>query len=311
MSIRFPYTLYPMQINLNQLRVFYLAAREENMTRAADILCISQPAVTMQIKALEYALGLKLIRKSGKDFQLTEVGDDLFAYAVKIFDIVDEMEHSLKGHTELTKGSLTLGTTRSFARHLMPGLLSRFQERYPGVKVSLKVGSSREIADGLIAFKYDLGIIGRIPYGNRLKSLPYTKEVFCVVTPPGHRFAKNETISLQELQNEPLIIREAGSGSRYAILSLLRSHDISPSFLVEAGSVEFIKEYVIQGRGISILYRPEVEREAERGLMHCLCLQEGPILVQTDIVFPKDMELSPPAQAFLRLTEEKAGDPVV
>lgn len=282
-----------------------MAAREKNITRAAEILCITQPAVTMQIKALEHTLGLKLIRKSGKDFQLTEVGGVLFAYTVRIFDIVEEMEHSLKGHTDLTKGSLTLGTTRSFARHLMPRLLSRFQERYPGVRLSLKVGSSQEIADGLVSFKYDLGIIGRLSYGGKLKAMPYTKEEFCVVTPSHHRFAKQETISLQDLQNEPIIIREPGSGSRYAILSLLRSHNITPSFLVEAGSVEFIKEYVIQGRGISILYRPEVEREVNMGLMHCLCLEEGPILVQTDIVFPKDVELTPPAQAFLRLTEVK------
>ena len=294
-----------MHMNLNQLRAFYLAAKEKNMTRAAELLCITQPAVTMQIKALEYALGLKLIRKSGKDFQLTEVGGVLFAYAVRIFNIVDEMEHSLKGHTDLGMGSLTIGTTRSFARHLMPGLLSRFQERYPGVRVSLKVGSSQEIADALISYKYDLGIIGRLPHGSRLNAIPYTKEEFCVVTPSHHRFAEKETISLQELHDEPLIIREPGSGSRHAILSLLRSHSISPSFLVEAGSVEFIKEYVIQGRGISILYRPEVEREVKMGLMHCLCLEEGPILVQTDIVFPKDVELTRPAQAFLRLTDEK------
>jgi DNA-binding transcriptional LysR family regulator len=294
-----------IQINLNQLRAFYFAAREENMTRAAEILCISQPAVTMQIKALEYTLGLKLIRKPGKDFQLTEVGEVLFGYAARIFDIVEEMEHSLKGHIELTQGSLTLGTTRSFARHLMPILLSRFQEQYPGVKVSLKVGSSQEIADGLMSFKYDMGIIGRLSYGSRLKVMPYTKEEFCVVTPPLHRFAKKETISLKELQNEPIIIREAGSGARYAILSLLHSHGVSPSVLIEAGSVEFIKEYVIQGRGISILYRPEVEREVKMGLMHCLGLREGPILIQTDIVFPKEADLSPPAQEFLRLAKER------
>jgi DNA-binding transcriptional LysR family regulator len=294
-----------MLINLNQLRTFHFAAREKNMTRAAEILCITQPAVTMQIKALEYALGLKLIKKSGKDFQLTEVGEALFGYAGRMFAIVEEMEHSLKGYAEFAQGSLTLGTTRSFARHLMPGLISSFQELYPGVKVSLKVGSSQEIADGLMSFKYDLGIIGRLSYGSRLKAMPYTKEEFCVVTPPRHRFAKKGTISLKELQNEPIIIREAGSGARYAILALLRSYDIFPSFLVEAGSVEFIKEYVIKGRGISILYRPEVEREVKMGLMHCLGLKEGPILIQTDIVFPKEVDLSPPAQEFLRLAKER------
>jgi DNA-binding transcriptional LysR family regulator len=294
-----------MQINLNQLRAFHLAAREKNMTRAAEFLYVTQPAVTMQIKALENILGLKLIRKPGKDFQLTEVGEVLFGYTVKIFDIVEEMEHTLKGHIELTQGSFTLGTTRSFARHLMPALLSSFQERYPGVKVSLKVGSSQEIADGLTSFKYDLAIIGRLSYDSKLKAIPFTKEEFCVVTARWHRFAQKDSIPLRELQSEPIIIREAGSGARYAILSLLRSHGISPSVLIEAGSVEFIKEYVHQGRGVSILYWPEVEREVEMGLLHSLRLDEGPILIQTDIVFPKEVDLSPPAQEFLRLAQEK------
>ncbi len=283
-----------------------MAAREKNMTRAAEILCISQPAVTMQIKALEYTLGLRLIKKPGKDFQLTEVGKVLFGYAGRIFDIVEKMEHSLKGHTELTEGSLTLGTTRSFARHLMPGLLSCFQERFPGVKISLKAGSSQEIADGVISYKYDLGIIGRLSYGNKLKVVPFTEEEFCLVTPPQHRFAKKGEVSIQELKDEPIIIREKGSGLRYAILSLLRSHGVSPSVLVEAGSVEFIKEYVIKGQGISILYKPEVEREVNMGLLYCLGLKEGPIFIQTDIVFLKEVDLSPPAQEFLRLAEDRS-----
>jgi DNA-binding transcriptional LysR family regulator len=295
-----------MQINLNQLRAFFFAAREKSITKAAETLCITQPAVTMQIKSLEQAIEAKLFRKYGKDFQLTEAGNVLFRYAEKIFGIVQEMEYSLERYADLTQGSLTLGTTRSFARHLMPGLLSCFQERFPGVKVSLKVGSSQEIADGLTAFKYDLGIIGRLSHGSKLKVVPYTKEEFCLVTSPQHRFAKKGEVSLQELQNEPIIIREKGSGSRYAILSLLRSHGINPSVLVEAGSVEFIKEYVIKGQGISILYKPEVEREVEMGLMWCLSIIEGPILVQTDIVFPKDVELTPPAQAFLRLIEARS-----
>lgn len=97
-----------------------------------------------------------------------------------------------------------------------------------------------------------------------------------------------------------------GSGSRYAILSLLESHGVNPSVLVKAGSVEFIKEYVIKGRGISFLYKPEVEREVEMGLLQSLGIEEGPILIQADIVFPRDVELSLPAQAFLRLAEERS-----
>jgi DNA-binding transcriptional LysR family regulator len=290
-----------MHINLNQLRAFYLAAREKSITRAAEALHVTQPAVTMQIKAFENQLKVKLFRKIGKELILTDVGKVLYGYAKRMFKIVDEMEYVLKSYGDLTKGTLTIGTTRSFARHLMPGLLSRFQQSFPNVRVFLKVGSSQEIADSIATFKYDLGIIGRLPNLDKLKVVPYTKEEFCVVISPNHRFAAESTVSLTEIKNEPIIIRESGSGSRHAILSLLASHNVKPSVLVEAGSVEFIKEYIIKERGISFLYKPEIELEAKMGLLKPLDIQEGPIWVQTDIVFAKRADLPPPAKAFLQI----------
>lgn len=290
-------------INLNQFRAFYLAAKEKSVTRAADILHITQPAVTMQIKSFEKNLDIQLFRKYGKELQLTDAGTALFGYAGRIFLIVGELEHTLNSRGDLNRESLTIGTTRSFARHLMPELLSRFQKRFPTVRVALKVGSSREIADGLMAFQYDLGIIGRLPGLSKLKVVPYKREEFCLVLPPQHRFVKKKSVSVRDLKNEPIIIRESGSGSRHAILSMLSSYNVKPSVLVEAGSVEFIKGYVIKGHGISFLYKPEVELEAKMGLLKPFDVEEGPILVQTAIVYPKEGDLSPPAKDFLRLIE--------
>jgi len=288
-----------MQINLNQLRIFYYAAKEKNLTKAAESLYVTQPAVTMQIKALEQALDVTLFKKRGKFLELTDAGAVLFAYAERIFGIVEEMEHVIKGYAASTHGSLIIGTTRSFARHLMPGLLSRYQEEFPGIKVSLGVGSSREIADAVAHFKYDLGIIGRIPLPSKINVIQYKHEEFCLIVSPDHRFAKKGVVFCRELQSEPIIIREPGSGSRHFILSLLDSHGIQPSVLIEAGSVEFIKEYVIQGRGISFLYKPEVQLEAKMGLLKTLELVEGPIHIETVIVLPQGVTLSPPARAFL------------
>jgi len=204
---------------------------------------------------------------------------------------------------ELSYGSLTIGTTRSFARHLMPRLLSRFQQTYPGIKLVLKEGSSQEIADAVAEYRCDLGIIARLPEMNKLKVIPYSKEKFCLVASPNHRFAHSREVSYRDLEDEAIIIREEGSGSRYAILSLLRSRGVAPSILIEAGSNEFIKEYVMQGRGISFLYRPEIEIEAKMGLLKPLRIRGGPIFVQTDIVLPRDTPLSPATEAFLKIVE--------
>lgn len=290
-----------MQINLNHLRIFYYAAKERNLTKAAEALFVTQPAVTMQIKALEQHLETGLFRKRGKFLELTQDGSTLYKYAEKVFGVVDEMEHAFKGLASLTQGALIIGTTRSFARHLMPRLLSRYQEEFPGIKISLEVGSSSEIAEGVATFKYDLGIIGPIPLPRKVKAIPYTPEEFCLVVSPDHRFAKRGVVSCRELQNEPIIIREPGSGSRHFMLSFMASHGVNPSVLVEAGSVEFIKEYVIQGRGISFLYKPEVQLEAKMGLLKTLELVEGPIFIRTEIIVPDGVTLSPPSRAFLDL----------
>lgn len=292
-----------MRINLNQLRAFYLAAREKNLTKAAEALFVTQPAVTLQIQGLEESLGISLLKKRGKTFELTDAGTTLFSYAERIFEVVDEMEHVLKGLAMVAHGSLTIGTTRSFARHLMPGLLSRYQETFPGVKVTLEVGNSQQISEGVLGFRYDLGIIARLPLPSKLRVIPYSREEFVLVMSPDHPLAKREKVPCSALQEEPIIIREHGSGSRHAILSFLNSQGINPSVLIEAGSVEFIKEYVMKGRGVSILYKPEIQWEAAMGLIRVLAIEEGPVWLMTDIVVPRNVTLSPPASAFLDIVK--------
>ena len=296
---------HSMRINLNQLRAFFIAAKEKSITKAAEALYVTQPAVTMQIKSLERSLEIKLFRKHGKSIELTVAGNVLFDYAEKIFEIVEEVEYVLKGYADSTHGALSIGTTRSFARYLMPGLLSRFQKRFPKVKIILKEGSSQEIADGVQDFIYDVGVICRLPYKARLKVIPYRKEEFCLVVSPQHKFSNYEEVSLCQLKNEPIIIRENGSGSRYAILSLLSSHDVNPTILLESASIEFIKEYVIKGQGISFLYKPDIMLDVTQGILKPVPIKEGLIFVQTDTVFPRDVDLSPPAKAFLQLIEEE------
>jgi DNA-binding transcriptional LysR family regulator len=290
-----------MQINLHQLRAFYLTVKHKSITKAAGILCVTQPAVTIQIKTLENFLGAKLAIKYGKDMTLTPPGKTLFSHAEKIFHLVEEMEYAMAGYTDISQSSLTIGTTRSFAKYLMPRMISRFQERYPTIKITLGEGSSQEIADAVQTYKYDLGIIASIPLRGKIKIIPFSKEEFCLVASPRHRFANTEEISLKALEKEPIIIREDGSGSRNMALSFFEAKGLKPSVIMETGSVEFIKEYVMKGKGLTFLYRPEIEMEAQKGLLKILQIEGEPIVLSTDIVLAADVEPSPAAKAFLRL----------
>lgn len=294
-----------MQINLHQLRAFYLTVKHKSITQAARILGVTQPAVTIQIKTLENFLGTKLAVKYGKDMSLTPAGKTLYGHAEKIFELVEKMEYAMTGFADLTQGTLSIGTTRSFAKYLMPGLLASFQERFPAVKITLGEGSSLEIADAVGSYKYDLGIIGSIPLKKKLKIMPFSKEEFCLVASPRHRFARMDSIPLKLLEEEPIILREDGSGSRNMALSFFKSQGIEPTVIMETGSVAFIKEYAIKGKGISFLYRPEIEVEASQGLLKILPIAGDPIVLNTNIVLPSDLEPSPSAKAFLRLIKRE------
>jgi DNA-binding transcriptional LysR family regulator len=293
-----------IHINLHQLRAFYLTVKHKSITKAASILCVTQPAVSIQIKTLENFLGTKLAIKYDKIMSLTPPGKTLYHHAEKIFDLVEKMESAMVGYSDLTQGTLTIGTTRSFAKYLMPGLLSRFQEKHPAIKITLGEGSSQDIADAVSANKYDLGIIGRIPLRNKMKLIPFSKEEFCLVASPQHQLAKVDKLSLKTLEKEPIIIREDGSGSRHMALSFFKTKGINPSVIMETGSVEFLKEYVMKGRGITFLYRPEVEVEVAKGLLKILRIEGDPIVLHTDIVLPGDVAPSPATKAFLQLVTE-------
>jgi DNA-binding transcriptional LysR family regulator len=211
----------------------------------------------------------------------------------------------MQGYVDLFHGTLTIGTTRSFAKYLMPGLVSRFQERYTSIKVKLGEGSSQEVADAVISYKYDLGVIGNLPLQSKLKIIPYSKEEFCLVSSPQHRFKYMDSVPLKELEKESIIIREGGSGSRHMVLMFLKSRGINPSVFIETGSVEFIKEYIKKDKGISFLYRPEVEVESKAGLLQIHQIRDDPIILHTDIILPSDVEPSPAVKAFLNIIRDK------
>jgi DNA-binding transcriptional LysR family regulator len=127
---------------------------------------------------------------------------------------------------------------------------------------------------------------------------------FVLVAPPQHRFSQRENISFRELNGEPVVLREKGSGSRAAILRRFDKYGIKPSVIIEAGSLDFIVRYVKQGKGISFMFEPDIKEELEKGILKVIPIEEGNILFFADIVYHCEQPLSPPAQALLKIVEE-------
>ncbi len=298
-------------MNLKQLEAFYLVIKRRSYTKAAEELNVTQPAVTIQVKALEESLNLKLIQQVGKRVHLSEAGEVLYQYAEKIFDLVGEAEEKMRDFKKLIRGTLRIGTTKNYARYIMPSILSEFQKRFPRIKVILEEGNSESMARSVAEMKNELAIIAQLNLDRKIKSRFFSTVEFVLVASPEHRFSKREIVSLRELNGEPVILREKGSGSREAILRKFQEYGIWPSVIIEASSLDFIVEYVKQNKAVSFMFEPDIKEELEMGTLKVIPMEEGNIIFFTDIIYHSEKPLSPPGQAFLNMVEELKRDSIL
>ena len=298
-------------MNLKQLEAFYLVVKKKSFTRAAEELNVTQPAVTIQVKSLETSLNLRLIQQVGKKMQLTEAGELLYQYGEKIFDLVSDANEKMRDFKKLMRGTLRIGTTKNYARYIMPSLLSEFQRKFPRIKVILDEGNSEDMARSVVEKKNELALISQLNLDRKIKSIFFSTVEFVLVVSPEHRFSQRNSISLRELNGEPVILREKGSGSRTAILRKFQEYGIWPSVILEASSLDFIVGYVKQNRGVSFMFKPDIKEELEKGTLRVVTIEEGNIIFFTDIIYHSEKSLSPPSQAFLKMVNELKGELVL
>lgn len=295
-------------MNLRQLEAFYLVVKLKSFTRAAEALNVTQPAVTIQVKSLEKSLNIQLIQHLGKRVQLSEAGELLYQFAEKIFDLVSDADEKMKDFKKLMRGTLQIGTTKNYARYIMPSLLSTFQKRFPRIKVILDEGNSEDMARSVLETKNELAFISQLNLDRKIKSMFFSTVEFVLVASPEHRFSKRGSVSLRELNGEPVILREKGSGSRAAILRKFQEYGIWPSVIIEASSLDFIVGYVKQNKGVSFMFEPDIKEELGKGTLKIIPVEEGNIIFFADIIYHSEKSLSPPAQAFLKMLEELKGE---
>lgn len=243
-------------LNLRQLTVFYYVAKNLSFTRAAEELFISQPAVTMQIAALEELYGLPLFIREKNKLSLTEAGEALFPYAEKLMEIGYQAERVLLNMKANPHGLLRIGTTKTFARYVLPPFILRFREEFPKVSIKVDEGSSEEMMVSVVYGRNDIAIVGRLAYPERVEFFPFMgreEDELFVLAPGNHRFAERESIGLEELAEEQIILRERGSTTRNVTLAALDSLGIQPKVLLESGNIDLIKELVEKGVGVSVL----------------------------------------------------------
>ena len=291
-------------VNFNQLRVFFHAAKYQNFTIAAQKLFVTQPAVTAQIKLLEEYINLKLFKKKGRMIHLTDEGKTLYDYARKIFEYEKEVEDVIEDMRELKRGSLRLGTTKTYARYFMPFLMTGFHETYPHIKIVLDEGSSRDMTFSLLDFKNEVAVIAKAEDHPDVSFIPFSQEELLLILSPDHPLTKKRKIPIEALSGEPIIMKEIGSGTRKLVNELFDKKGINPNILMETSNTEFIKQLVQRGDGVSFIVREAVAAELQEKKLAARPVDGEKVFLDVSIAYLGNQRLSPPAQAFLDILQK-------
>jgi LysR family transcriptional regulator, low CO2-responsive transcriptional regulator len=283
------------QATLHQLKVFEAAARHGSFTRAAEELFLTQPTVSMQIKQLTKSVGLPLFEQVGKRLYLTEAGRELFATCRQIFDTIAQFEMKVADLKGLKQGQLRLAVITT-AKYFIPRLLGPFCQLYPGIDIALQVTNHEGILERMSANLDDLYILSQVPEHMDVNYQPFLENPMVVVAPINHRLAKEKNISIQQLEDEPFIMREPGSGTRRSIQKLFDEHNISVKVKLELGSNEAIKQAIAGGLGISVLSRHTLMPESSD--LTILDVEHFPIKRDWYMVYPNGKQLSIVARTY-------------
>ncbi len=282
---------------LRQLRVFEAVADELSFTRASEKLHLSQPAVSIQVKQLEEGVGLPLFEHMSRRISLTEAGRIMYRCSQTIRSVLEDAGEQIDELKGIQRGRLdvTVATTASyFASRILAG----FASHYPQIAVSLDVTNREGLLQQLESNLCDVVIMGEPPQGKNLEYTPIMENPLVIIAAPQHPLAGKRNIPTEELGKQGFVFREAGSGTRAAIIRFLEKKGIEIRITMEMTSNEAIKQTVQAGLGLGIVSRHTVELELETGQLVELDVKHFPLLRHWYLVRRADKQLSPVAQRF-------------
>ena len=286
-----------MNVTFRQLRVFAEVARQGSVLRASEVLHLTPPAVSLQIKEIESQVGQRLFDRANRRITLSTAGEYFLVYARRLLGTLKEAEDAMARFARLETGRLTIGMVSS-AKYFLPQLLARFHTEHPAVDVRLRLGNREQLVALMEANEVDLCVMGRPPVDFASRAEPFAMHPHVLVTAPTHRFARAESVPAQALADEPFIVREPASGTRTAMQEYLDRYRLKPSFVMEMPSNEAIKQAVMAGMGVSLLSLHTIGLEWQSGLIAAPTVEGLPLMRRWNIVNRAAKQLSPAAEAF-------------
>ena len=294
---------------LQQLRLFAAVAEHKSVTRAAEEVHLTQPAVSIQVKRLEAKVGMPLIEHIGKELHLTVAGEEVFDAAKDVLERLSDLETTLNDQRGEVSGPLNIHVVSS-GKYFMPHLLGSFVRRYPKVEPRLEITNRAILLSSLAKNQSDLYIMGQPPEGVAVVEYPFLENILVVVARPDHPLAGKKKIPLTRIATERFVGRESGSGTRKAVEKLFHDKGLDISAYIELDSAEGIKQGVIGGLGIGVLSKHSLRLELDAGELVILDVQGFPLRRRWYVSHREGKRLSRAAQLFLQYLQEEGEEEV-
>jgi DNA-binding transcriptional LysR family regulator len=289
---------------LRQLRVFESAARHLSLTRAAEELHLTPPAVSIQIRQLEGHAHAALFERLGRGLRLTQAGEEVLAHARGILGHIRASEEAIAGLASLDQGLLDVAVINA-GDYFLPWLIAAFRERHPRIRARLTVGNREDLLERLADHEIDLAVMSHPPTRPEFAAEPFAPNPHVIVAPPGHRLARRRQVAPEEVAREPLIVREPGSATRLAMDQAFSESGVVPRIEMEIASNETIKQAVAAGFGLGFLSAHAVDQELAGGRLALVPVKGFPVMRQWYVVHRRDRTLPRIAEAFERFVVQE------
>jgi DNA-binding transcriptional LysR family regulator len=277
-----------------------------SISRAAEVLHVTQPAVSMQLRQLEEIVGMPLYEQAGRKIRLTDAGVDFEHYAVAALAQLKQLEDAMAARRGIRKGRVELAMV-STAKYFVPMLLVLFRKKYPDIEVSLQIHNRESIMQLLMRNEIDLVIMGRAPETIDCVASVFATNPLGVISAPEHPLSRRRKAPISILHDQEFVVRENGSGTRHAMERLFGENDIRPRIIMEMPSNETIKQAVMAGMGMSFLSLRTIRHELASGHLALVDIEGLPIVRHWHITHLTAKRLSPAASVFKAFMVEEAG----
>jgi DNA-binding transcriptional LysR family regulator len=259
---------------LSQIAAFIEIARRRSVSRAAEALFVTQPALTARLQGLERDLGARMFVRTPRGMKLTEAGESFLPFAVRALDSLTDGRMQVNALERGGAGRLAIGAAPAVSTYVLPGWLKRFSQSHPRVEVRVRTGHSEEMLDLVLREQVDVGLVRALQHSD-ISSIPLYEDRLILVVDPTHPFAASGRVRLAEISGEQLILFDRTSSYHELTSALFRRAGISPTGVMELDNIDAAKKMVEQGFGVALLPHTSVADELDAGTLAEVTVQDA------------------------------------